>query len=410
MVIDMPEKIRVLIVNDNKYMRDSIKELLFSAKEFKLTGEAENGKDAVDLTISFQPDIVLMDINMPIMDGFDATLKISQVAPYIGVILIGTVQSDELLRRSMQSGAGDFLEIPFSKAKLQNAILSLYAIKREQRKQITQNPLIIPNRQTNIISVLSSKGGVGKTILATNMAVSLKKQTREDVLLMDLDLQFGDIAEVLDIPAKKSIVNLIKDKDNIDISELEKYLLTHRSGIKILAAPMKPEQADLISGQDVADIILLFSRIFDYIVIDLPPLFNEVVMTSLDKSNHLLMVTTMEIPSIKNLKSGIDVLKRLKYPQENVTLILNRYNEGWHLKFKDVTEYFGLKDIVCISDNPEVVSMSINSGEPLVTMYKNTKIAEQINDISKQFIEYKARKHSKSNFLEYFRRKVGKRE
>jgi len=180
-------KIRLLLVNNNTETLSSLKKILEPFKEFKFLGEARNGVEAVDSALTYLPDVVIMDINMPVMDGFTAATKIARAAPYIGIILTGHAESLSIIRKAMQSGAGDFLELPFGSAELRHAIRSIYKTKQDQKKHLMEHPLVIPYRQPKVISVFSSKGGVGKTVLATNIAVSLRELTREDVLLMDMD-------------------------------------------------------------------------------------------------------------------------------------------------------------------------------------------------------------------------------
>lgn len=400
----MNKKIRLMIVNDNPESLASIKNLLKPYKDLRITGEITNSNHAVDIALNYQPDILLIDTNMPGLDGFTVAKNITQVAPYIGVILIGHAESIDVMRKAMQSGSGDFLELPFSGTKLYNAITSLYTEKQSQRKFLMDNPLLVPHRNSKVISVFSSKGGVGKTVLSTNVAISLKEQTREQVLLIDMDLQFGDVSDLLNIKPKTNIIDLLADKETLEPNELDKYLISHYSGIKTLAAPDQPEQADLITDQEVNEIISLFLKRFDYIVIDLAPLFNEVVLGSIEKSDHILLITTMEIPTLKNVRGGLEVLKKLNIPKDKITLILNRFQKDREIKESDVKEFLNIQELTCIEDAPELVSSSINLGEPIVQKYKDSLVAKQINALSKSLIDYKnppTKKNKKSLFQKF---------
>lgn len=340
------------------------------------------------MALEFQPDIVLMSVNLPLVDGFECAKKIARVAPYIGVILIGANETVQIIKQAMQSGASDFLEVPVSKTRLQKSISTIFIIKQQQKKHFVDYPNIVPRREPKVVAVFSSKGGVGKTVIATNIAVALKMLTREDVLLMDLDLQFGDVADLLNITPKITIKNLIEDKDNLDNNEMGKYLSNHESGISILAAPEQPEDADLVGVKDVKDLVVLFKKNFDYIVIDLPPLFNEVTLGAIEIADQVFMITTLEVPTLKNIKGGLGILKRIEYPDGKITLVVNRFVSKREINGPDINKYLDVSDIYYIDDNPELVSSSINLGEPVVLKYKETMVARQIISLAKTLVDY----------------------
>jgi pilus assembly protein CpaE len=342
-----------------------------------------------------------MSADMPILDGYGASARISKELPYIGIILFGAVESIDIVRHAMQSGAGDFLDIPLSSRKILNSISTLYAIKQEEKKHLIENPLLIPNRQPKIISIFSSKGGVGKTIMSTNLAVALREQTRDDVLLVDLDLQFGDVTEMLNVNPRVSIIDLISDLNKIEEKEINNYFLAHSSGIKILAAPQQPEQADRVGQEDIKELFSLFIKSFDYIIVDLPPLFNETTLGAIQVSDYVLVVTTMEVPTLKNIKSSLEILAKLEYPKEKIKVVINRYKDNNELKIDHIKKYLGVNKAYCVEDDMARVIDSINSGEPLIIRHKKSSIAKQIMDIGTTLIEYKKilEEGKKSKFL-----------
>jgi len=167
------KKIRILIANDNRDSVYMIKELLEGFDEFKVIGEVFNGKDALDFALNYEPDIIIMDTDMPMMDGFTASQSITKMIPYIGIILVGTMESIDIIKRTMKVGAGDFLELPLTIQKIKNAIFQLYESKYEQKKYIIENSYMMPKMISRIVSVFSSKGGVGKSVIAVNSTISI---------------------------------------------------------------------------------------------------------------------------------------------------------------------------------------------------------------------------------------------
>ena len=396
--------IRLLLVNSNQESLNLINKLLEKYSDYKIIGEANDSVHALDMAIRYQPDIVLMDVNLPDLDGFKTTTKITQEIPYIGVILFGSTDYEDILRKAMQSGAGDFLDLPLDGTKLHNSISSLYTIKEEQKQQLLKNPLTIPHRHTRIISVFSAKGGVGKTLIATNIAIALKELTREDVVLIDLDLQFGDIANFMNIDPKLTIVDLLQNSNNIDQSELETYLFAHQSGIKVLCAPLQPEQADLLGSKEIQIIKSLVESNCDYMIFDLSPFFNEVVLEVLGISDNILMISTMDIPTLKTVRSSVEVLQKLNYPEKNITHILNRYNTKREIRLNDIYQFLNISEMICIDDNPELVGSSINSGEPLVASNPDSTIARQITELCKKMIDYRLPEKKSSLFQRILRK------
>lgn len=372
------KKVSILVASDNKDSLIVIKKALELSKEFNVMGEVFNGNEVVKFVTKYQPDIILMDTNMPIKDGFAAATEISSLMPYIGIIFIGSIESIDVMRKAMKVGAGDFLEHPVSTEKLRDSILSLYIAKAAQRKNYTENYNKLPDVNTKIISVFSSKGGVGKSIVSANSAVTIKELTKRKVLLMDMDLQFGDAKGILNLKDTTNIVDMINAKQNIEKEDLEKYIISHKSGIKVLAAPSRPEHADMVNMDDVSEITSFFKEAFDYIIIDLPPLLNEITLGTIEMSDYVFLITTMEIPTIKNVKNALDILYQLGCCKEKIILVLNRFRDDSEIKLDEVKGFFNIENIICVEDDPYLVSSSINLGEPLVISHKNKNITKQI--------------------------------
>jgi pilus assembly protein CpaE len=409
----MSVNIKVVIAKNNKDSLASMKSLIESFKGIKVIGETGDGREAITLCTNYQPDIVILDVNILSLDGFQVCVKINQMFPYIGIIIIDTNENIDTVRFAMKCGASDFLQLPLSSSKLNSSITSIYEFKQEQKKQFINSPLVMPQKKSNVISVFSSKGGVGKTVIATNVAIALHRQTRDEVLLIDLDLQFGDIADMLDIPQKISISDLINKNDIAEPQDLYKYMIPHSSGIKILPSPQLAQQADSITKDSVKNIIPLLMKVFDYIVIDLPPLFNSVTIGAIEFSDYLLLVTTMEVPTLKNIKESLEILRKLDFPEEKLILIINRYYSNSDIKVSYIKKILGIEKIFYINDAPDLVSSSINSGEPITIKYKNSEVAKQIVKISENFVDYRIVLNNKvetSRFKNLLKRMIGKNE
>src|SRR2546430_8900362 len=289
------EKIRILIVDDIADTRDNLAKLIGFEPDMEVAGTADGGQAAVNMAKKERPHVILMDINMPDMDGITATEIISNTVPESPIIMMSVQGEQDYLRRSMLAGAREFLVKPFSADELINAIRHVHELEKVKRARYAAvapaaasaaNPLAAAPaaRDTGkIITFFSPKGGVGRTTIATNLAVALHQSTQKPVVLVDGSLPFGDIAVILNMsPKAKTIADLVGSFDNTDSDVLESVLVAHSTGIKVLLAPPTPESAELITGANVKHVLELLRERYAYIVVDTWPSFQEQVITMLN--------------------------------------------------------------------------------------------------------------------------------
>jgi len=385
------EKIRVVIADDSEETRGNISTLLSFEKGIEVIGEAGNGSEAVFVVKEAKPDIVLMDINMPVIDGIKATEEISLTVPESTVIIMSVQGESEYIKRAMSAGARAYITKPFSGDELVKTIKDTF--ERENRRRDIK-PVRAQNNEaveSKIVTVFSTKGGVGKTTIASNLAVSLARKTKKKVALLDFDLQFGDIAIMLNVSAKNTISDLINDIHQLDSENIDDYLVTHFSGVRILPAPLKPEYAEYITSSHVERILKALRANYHYIIIDTSAGFHETVLTSLDMSDRILFVSTLDLPTIKNIKAGLDVMETLNYPKDKISIILNKATEQYGIKFKDFEETLKYPIRFYIPEDSQTVITSANKGFPFVMTRMETKVARAINNISDEISNEKAK-------------------
>ncbi|TYQ12970.1 UNVERIFIED_CONTAM: pilus assembly protein CpaE [Acetivibrio alkalicellulosi] len=382
------EKIKVVIVDDTEETRNNVKTLLSFEKRIEIIGEAENGEEAIFIVKESRPDVVLMDINMPVMDGISATEEITMSVPETAVIMMSVQGETEYLRKAMSAGARDFLNKPFSSDDLINTILKAYDME-SQRKQHSKVATVQENVKSKVISVFSTKGGVGKTTIASNVAVSLARTTKKRVALVDLDLQFGDVAIMLNASVKNTISDIIKEINVLDVDVMEDYLVTHFSGVRVLPAPVKPEYAEYITSSHVERIINTLKENYHYVIVDSSANFHETVLAALDMSDKILFVSTLDLPTIKNVKSGLDVMETLRYSKEKVRIVLNKASEQFGIKYKDFENTLKHKIWAYIPEDSQTVITSANKGFPFVMTRTETKVAKAILNITNQLANEK---------------------
>ncbi len=331
------EQITILLVDDIPEARENIKKLLAFEQDFKVIGAAGTGREGVEMAKDLQPDIIIMDINMPDMDGLEATGIIKKQVPTSAVIIMSVQNDADYMRRAMLAGARDFLSKPVNMDELYNTIRTVYRNTEDIRRQYEafQNSTMDASRPRksegsgerggNIIAVYSPKGGVGVTTIATNLASGLMKEGIK-VLLVDADLQFGDVGMFLNLQAQSTIVELADDVDDLDVELFENIVTTHESGLKVLMGPARPEFADelLAAPTTVSQILSKVASNYDFIIVDTSNVLNEVLLNIFDVSTKILLVGTPTLPAVKSLRFVLDLFDQLGYDPAKTWLMLNK--------------------------------------------------------------------------------------
>ncbi len=377
------ELIRVLIVDDIAETRENIRKLLQFEADFEIVGAARNGYEGIELAKELQPDVILMDINMPDIDGITATETIRGEVPNAQIVIL-TVQDDpNYMRRAMLAGARDFLTKPPSVDEMLAAIRRAGDLAHEEKsKAKTVFPVNPGNgsvpvgmlRAGKIISVYSPKGGVGTTTLAVNLAVALQKD-ETPVVLVDGNMEFGDVSVFLNQKTKNSIVDLAPRANELDPDVVEEVTSLHaESGIKILTAPSRPEFAESVTGEQFARVLDFLRNLYSYVLVDCSSSLSDVTLAAIDTSDLIILVTTQEIPAIKDTRLFLDLLQPLKISRERLLFVMNKYDKRIGIKPQKVSDNFKQEIKVVVPFEEKVVLPSINRGVPFMMGEKSKSI------------------------------------
>ena len=386
----MADKIRVLIVDDIPETRDHLTKLLGFEGDIEVVGAAASGAQAISLAKELTPDVVLMDINMPDMDGITATERMAAEAPDAAVVMMSVQGEADYLRRSMLAGAREFLVKPFSSDELTASIRQVHAREVEKQSRRAATPVMAPagdgtaapgggDRDGRIVAIFSPKGGVGRTTIAVNMAVAAATELGKSVVLMDGSFQFGDVGVLLNLnPKNKSIADLVPELEAGEAESLDTFVINHSTGVRVLLAPPSPEMAELITPTAVKRVLDALRRQHDLVIVDCTSWFNETTLSILDAADVVLTVLSLEITSIKNMRLFLEVAEQLGYERGKVKLVLNRADSSLGIRVTDVENSIGRKvDHTIVSDGRSVV-YALNRGVPFFLSNREAQVSQDI--------------------------------
>lgn len=385
------DKIRVLIVDDIAETRENVRKLLQFESDVEVVGTARTGKEGIQFAQEMNPDVVLMDINMPDIDGITATENIRRTSPHIQVVILSVQGDQNYMRRAMLAGARDFLTKPPMGDELISAIKragEMAHVEREKgaKQQMTASAVgpsmgmggLPPTQQGKIIVVYSPKGGTGCTTIAVNLAIALHNEDTRTVLV-DGNLQFGDVAVFVNEQGKNTILDIAPRVDDLDGEIIEEILIKHAaSGIRILAAPQRPEMAEKISADQFMKVLQFMQRMYSYVVVDTSSILTDVILSAVDLSDVVVLVTTQEIPAIKNSRLILDLLNTMGVSKDRVVFAMNRFDKRVAITPERVSENLKHEIAAVIPLDEKIAINAVNRGIPFMLDNKSQPIGKGI--------------------------------
>lgn len=335
-----------------------------------------------------EPIVMVLGPSCAVDGTLNSVERVIQAHREIGAILVAEELTTNLLQQALRSGVKDVLASPADATQLTEAIgrvTSSISSSSPSAPAGGEDVFEDDGELGQVITVFSTKGGAGKSMIATNLGVTLAQRSDKPVCLVDADLQFGDIAVMLKLSPQHTIVDAVSSLDRLDASLLQNLLVTHESsGLLILPAPLEPAFADQIGATEMMQIVEVLRRFCSFVIVDTPAYFNDVVLGMIEVSDEVLLVAGMDIPNIKNVKIGLQTLRLLNTPMEKLHLILNRANSKVKLDVTEVERTLQVSaDILIPSDI--VVPQSVNRGVPVVQSSPRSGVAKSLEELASMF-------------------------
>lgn len=391
------DKITLLIVDDIPETRENLRKLLYFEPDIDIIGMAANGREAIDKAKTLQPNIVLMDINMPDMDGIQASQQINRVAPMCQVIMMSVQSEADYLRRSMLAGAMDFLTKPFTSEELSSSIHRVYEMGASRRVAMPPAPVPgeagpdggrVPGRPSQpggkLLLVYSPKGGTGCSTVAINLAIALQQLTSKKVALVDGSLQFGDVSALLNLQGGHSLAEVVTEPDKLDPEMLNTLMSPHASGIRVMPAPPAPEMAEAITADHIKSLLQVMRKAFDLIVFDTWHHLDDTLLALMEAADRMLVVMTPEIPSVKSTKQYLELAEALQLGTDHIDLVLNQVTQREGVRPEQIEGSLKHPFAAYLPMDTRAVRQAANQGLPLIMGEPNHPMCQAFATLAKQ--------------------------
>lgn len=345
---------------------------LSSQSDVELVGASERIADAAGALAGGHLQVVLHATRASSLPADElAAIREHTRAP---IVLVASGEASRLLDEALDADVSDVLLLP---QLADNVVFALRKAAHSARRSDG-----VRGRHGTIITVFSPKGGTGKTVVATNLAAALATVTGKKTLLLDLDLQFGDAAIMLGVEPEKTIFDLVVAPGELDSEKLAGYTTHHTCGLEIMPAPLRPEDAELVTEAKLARLLEVARETYDAIVVDTSPFFHGPMLATLDRTDELFLLCGLDVPTLKNVKLSLQTLEMLSFPRDRIRIVLNRANSKVGMKASDVEEALGMKIRHQIPSD-RAVPLGVNKGKPVVLDDPEADFSKAMRELAK---------------------------
>ncbi|HKP72976.1 MAG TPA: AAA family ATPase [Pyrinomonadaceae bacterium] len=355
---------------------DTLKEVRAALSAHERTRLLVASDDAEQLhpeIVRLRPNAAVVTLGAEVESTLKYVERLAAECPHTAIICASRDASPDLILRSLRAGARDFLRLPIINEEFQTVL--------ERTAEFCSTQVETPKKRGRAVAVFSSKGGCGTSFIATNLAAALNAPT----VLVDLNLQAGDLSLFLGVEPKYSIADLVENRARLDDSLLKSYVAPHSSNLSLLAAPREADLADDIEPEHVFEVLELLRERYDYVVIDPQHTFDSITLSALDQADEIVLVLTLDIPAIRSTQRALAIFDRLGYPRHKVRIVVNRWSKNIDLDLRQVERFLGERVTGYVQSEYNTAVNSINLGQPLVESEPQSKIATELRQIAARF-------------------------
>ena len=376
--------INVLVAAHGRVDIEAVRTMLGGQVQLRVAGVVDNDRDWKGRH-GLGADAILIICSAPSPEVLGLVADESAADRPLPVIVVCGGTPGDFVQQVFDAGAEDILPLTEITAMGPQVV---FAVEKALTRR-TVAPAIAPTGDGgDIICVLGPKGGTGKTLTSSNLAVALAGRGKR-VALVDLDLQFGDLGLVMGLKPERSIFDLVTSGGSLDAQKLSAFMATHESGVHVLLAPTRPDQASAITSDFLRDLYEVMRSRYDYVVVDTPPGFTAEVIATIDAAAAVCLIGTLDAPSLKNAKLGAETLELMGYPADRVRVVLNRADSKVGVSHADVVTVLGRAPDVLIPSSRDVVR-SVNAGTPIVASLPRSEAAKGFEALATIFLRASA--------------------
>ncbi|MCH8066047.1 MAG: P-loop NTPase [Chloroflexi bacterium] len=396
----MAQDPEIIIIDPDVSARSDTADVL-AAGNLTVVGEADYGITAVAVAKEHPPDVFLVSMEEPAARAIQTIEMLGSAAPDAAIIVTSSLTDASSVRRAMVAGASDYLTKPLKPEDVTRAVYAILEHEERKRRNADGDLTDLVPRGT-IITIFGAKGGIGKTTIATNLATSLARMTDANVVLVDMDTRFGDVAIMMDVAVDSSIADLGRRIDELDRDSIKEELVSHHTGVSILPAPPHPTEWRDLTADHIEKIVNLLAQGHDYVVIDTPGTFNEIIATTLELADIILLITSMDLASIKDTALALEMLRAANISDDKMKLIINHSTSANSLREEDVERVLEY-NVTWRIPHDYNVSNSIQLGIPIVVAKPYARVSRAIIDMAHAL---SGTPKERKGFLERFLAKV----
>ena len=382
-------EIQVLIVADPSSGREALIQALEEHPALRLIGTTVTLAQALAAVRDTRPDVVLVDEEVGGVNTLPLIKDLAMQFPDLVVVAVAEEERMDHIRAAMLAGARGFVTTPLRDRELSETLLQLYQLELDRRARIASPPPSLPTPERSlrgrIVAVYSPKGGVGKTMLATNLAIALRQKAGERVGVLDIHPQFGHVGLAMNIYGNYSLLDLVAHSDGLEQELVDEMMPAHISGVQVLLAPSEIERVDAIPPRALAGVLHQLRSMFHWILVDTWSVLTDMTLSVLDEADRILLVATPELSTLRDVRRFLNLAQSLDLSEDRFSVILNRADSG-QLRRSAIEETLQLKIYAAIPDDEPLVTHSLNRGIPLVMNKKRNRVSRAILRLAEQLV------------------------